>query len=83
MTYARCHDDVIKLIAGHRAAAQPRSGAQPELAMPTPHLSDIVALLKSLHPDWSPAAIKSAIRRELLLRTHASYTHAWEGRERS
>ncbi|XP_022136960.1 subtilisin-like protease SBT3.5 isoform X2 [Momordica charantia] len=27
----------------------------------TPHVSAIVALLKSLHPTWSPAAIKSAI----------------------
>jgi len=40
-------------------------------SMSTPHLSGIAAIVKSLHPSWSPAAIKSAIMTSSDVADHA------------
>ncbi|XP_062209647.1 subtilisin-like protease 4 [Phragmites australis] len=40
-------------------------------SMSTPHLSGIAAIIKSLHPTWSPAAIKSAIMTSANTADHA------------
>ncbi|CAI9772040.1 unnamed protein product [Fraxinus pennsylvanica] len=59
--------DVVAPGADILAAYTPGQGAEngykfsTGTSMAAPHVSGIVALLKSLHPDWSPAAIKSAL----------------------
>ncbi|KAL6853829.1 hypothetical protein ACP4OV_019858 [Aristida adscensionis] len=43
------------------AAVGDSYGVMSGTSMSAPHVSGIIALLKALHPKWSPAALKSAI----------------------
>ena len=43
------------------AAVEDSYGFKSGTSMAAPHVTGIIALLKALHPNWSPAALKSAI----------------------
>ncbi|GFP86483.1 subtilisin-like protease [Phtheirospermum japonicum] len=57
----------VNILAAWHVSVENKTGTESNFnmvsgtSMSCPHLSGLAALLKSAHPDWSPAVIKSAI----------------------
>lgn len=73
--YSRIQPDItapgVSIIAAYSEAVSPTSedsdkrrtpyNTESGTSMSCPHVAGVVGLLKTLHPDWTAAAIRSAI----------------------
>ncbi|XP_058197603.1 subtilisin-like protease SBT5.4 [Rhododendron vialii] len=64
------YSEAVKLVDNRTTPFITESGT----SMSCPHVSGVVGLLKKLHPDWSPAAIKSAIMTTARSRDNTGHT---------
>ena len=53
--------DILASLAPYAPQADEMYGFLSGTSMASPHIAGLAILIKSLHPDWSPMAIKSAI----------------------
>ncbi len=53
--------DILASLAGYVPNAYEQFGFESGTSMSSPHIAGIAILIKYLHPDWSPMAIKSSM----------------------
>ena len=73
--------DILASLAPYAPQAGETYGFQSGTSMSSPHIAGIALLIKYLHPDWTPMAIKSAIITGAYQREQPRRAdHAWHGR---